>query len=188
MHRGEGEGKVTEGGRKKEGGLFTIQRPQQGGKEGALYLRAIVSRNELQERSGKFDQRWSCFQPKHGRRKHRVQDSVATQGKKHSQFSLFLQESYPRKKGFSSRSVTRFCFRLKNGIRRSAGALSEGNCRSAGSFCLNFSRYLQFFVFCRLVFIAYSCSLCYSMHQPFKRRGRKGRKSGERVIRIMKES
>lgn len=46
-----------------------------------------------------------------------MSDLVVTKEKTHSQVSLFLHEAHPRERerGFSSRSVRRFC--LKNGKR-----------------------------------------------------------------------
>ena len=43
-----------------------------------------------------------------------VKDLVVTQQKAHSEVSLLLKEAYPDRRGFSLRSVRRFC--LKNGI------------------------------------------------------------------------
>ena len=43
-----------------------------------------------------------------------VKDLVVTQRKTHSEVSLLLKEAYPDRRGFSLRSVRRFC--LKNGI------------------------------------------------------------------------
>ena len=43
-----------------------------------------------------------------------IKDPVITQRKTHSEVSLLLKERFPDKKGFSSRSVRRFCF--ENGI------------------------------------------------------------------------
>ena len=43
-----------------------------------------------------------------------VKDLVVTQQKTHSEVSLLLKEAYPGRRGFSLRSVRRFC--LKNGI------------------------------------------------------------------------
>ena len=43
-----------------------------------------------------------------------VKDLVVTQRKTHSEVSLLLKEAYPGRRGFSLRSVRRFCF--KNGI------------------------------------------------------------------------
>ena len=43
-----------------------------------------------------------------------IKDLVITQRKTHSEVSLLPKERFPDKKGFSSRSVSRFCF--ENGI------------------------------------------------------------------------
>ena len=43
-----------------------------------------------------------------------IKDLVITQRKTHSEVSFLLKERFPDKKGFSSRSVRRFCF--ENGI------------------------------------------------------------------------
>ena len=39
-----------------------------------------------------------------------IKDLVITQRKTHSEVSLLPKERFPDKKGFSSRSVSRFCF------------------------------------------------------------------------------
>ena len=52
-----------------------------------------------------------------------IKDLVITQRKTHSEVSFLLKERFPDKKGFSSRSVRRFCF--ENGINLRNSLLND---------------------------------------------------------------